>query len=111
MRIDHGVEGRRDDDRRIRLLDDRRYVTHFTNVWRALFLPQANNPQIGFLVPGFEAWLRQRVSENTPYDQMVQEILTTSVNMPGRPGAGTCYVRAERPSLHGLRGRPSHETS
>jgi hypothetical protein len=55
------------------------YVNHFTNVWRALLLPQNNNEQVQFLAGQVEAWLRPRMRENKPYDQMVRELLTVPV--------------------------------
>lgn len=65
------------------LLDGPRYVTHFTNVWRALLLPETtSNLQAGFLAPGFETWLRAKLQQNTHYDAMVRELLT--VPMDGR---------------------------
>lgn len=65
------------------LLDGPRYVTHFTNVWRALLLPESTSSlQAGFLAPGFETWLRTKLQQNTSYDAMVRELLT--VPMDGR---------------------------
>jgi hypothetical protein len=55
------------------------YVTHFTNTWRALLLPQSNDPQVQNLSPQLEVWLRKRFKENTPYNKMVYEILTANV--------------------------------
>jgi hypothetical protein len=55
------------------------YVTHFTNTWRALLLPQSNDPQVQNLSPQFEVWLRKRFKENTPYNKMVFEILTANL--------------------------------
>jgi hypothetical protein len=74
-----------------RLLDDpdyvHHYINHFTNVWRALLVAQTNNQQVQFLLPSFEAWLRQRVRSNTPYDEVVRELLTASVSFAARnPG-------------------------
>jgi hypothetical protein len=74
-----------------RLLEDpdyvHHYVNHFTNVWRALLVAQTNNQQVQFLLPSFEAWLRQRVRANTPYDVLVRELLTASVGFAARnPG-------------------------
>jgi hypothetical protein len=67
------------------LLQGPRYVAHFTNVWRALLLPESgNNLQAGFLRPGFESWLRAKLQQNTPYDAMVRELLTVPMN--GRGG-------------------------
>ena len=60
------------------LLDSPHFVNHFTNVWRFLLLPQNNNVQVQPLVPGFEAWLRERIRDNMPYDKLVREILTSA---------------------------------
>ena len=50
-----------------------------THVWRTLLLPQNNNPQVQVLAPAMEAWLRKHFADNTPYDQMVRDLLTTNV--------------------------------
>src|SRR6266851_214157 len=64
-------------DKRQRLIEDLlanpRYVNHFTNVWRALLLPEANNQQVQFFVPSFHTWIRQQIQKDVPYDQMVRE--------------------------------------
>lgn len=82
-----------------RLLEGPRYVTHFTQVWRALLLPEANtNFQARYLTPGFEAWLRRKLSANAPYDQMVRDLLTSPVGpaVQGNPyavaGRGTTPI-------------------
>ena len=62
------------------------YVTNFTNVWRAIMLPQGNNQQVQALAPQMEAWLRRRIRENVPYDQMVRELLTAPTNFDRRGG-------------------------
>jgi hypothetical protein len=63
------------------------YVNHFTNVWRALLVPQTNNQQVQVLLPGFESWLRQRIRANTPYDVLIRELLTAPVSFTARnPG-------------------------
>jgi len=62
-----------------RLLDGPGYVMHFTNVWRALLLPEVNaNLQLRPVVPGFEAWLRRQLAGNARYDAMVRDLLTVS---------------------------------
>ncbi len=67
-----------------KLLEGPRYVTHFTQVYRALMLPEASsNFQVHFQVAGFEAWLRGQLSRNAPYDAMVRELVTTPVNGGG----------------------------
>jgi hypothetical protein len=63
-----------------RLLTGSRYATHWTNVWRALLLPESDaNIQSRLLAPGFENWLRKQLAKNAPYDEMVRELLTTPV--------------------------------
>ncbi len=63
-----------------RLLDDRRYVTHFTNVWRALLMPEATaSVQARALVPQFESWLRKQLARNAGYDQLVRDLLTVPI--------------------------------
>jgi hypothetical protein len=71
------------------LLQGPHYVNHFTNVWRALLLPQNNNQQVQFFSGQIEGWVRQRLRDNKPYDEMVRELLTAPVafNRGGfRPG-------------------------
>ena len=62
-----------------RLLNGPDYVSHFTNVWRAAWLPDggADVDNLG-LRGGFEAWLRVRLAENAGYDRMVREIVTSA---------------------------------
>jgi hypothetical protein len=67
------------------LLASPRYTTHFTNVWRALLLPEAgNNFQVRIQQGLFEAWLKQQVARNVGYDQMVRDLLTAPLG--GGPG-------------------------
>lgn len=71
-----------------RLLESPLYVNHWTNVWRAALLPQANVPEAQQFLPGFDRWLRERLRQNTPYDQMVRQIITApleNVGMRRRP--------------------------
>jgi hypothetical protein len=71
-----------------RLLDSPAYIMHFSNVWRAVMLPEADsNLEVRFLVPGFEAWLRKQFSANTGFDAVVREILTVPVDprLAGNP--------------------------
>lgn len=58
-----------------RLLRSPEYVNHFTNVWRAILLPErlVEDPGLRF---SFESWLRARLQANAGYDRMVREILT-----------------------------------
>jgi hypothetical protein len=65
------------------LLESGAYVQHFTHVWRAVLLPEnVAAGQGGNFRAGFETWLRKQLADNTPYDQMVRQIL-----QPGGPRA------------------------
>jgi hypothetical protein len=68
------------------LLAGNAYANHFTNVWRALLLPEADATiQFGVQKPVFELWLRKQFQENKGYDQIVRELLTVSIG-DGRRG-------------------------
>jgi hypothetical protein len=62
------------------LLKGPHYVNHFTNVWRALLLPQNNDQQVQFLTGQIEQWVRPQLRDNKPYDRMVRDLLTTQVD-------------------------------
>jgi hypothetical protein len=71
-------------DRRQRLVDQilasPDYVKHFTNFWRALLIPEANNNFIVRLQQGgFEGWIKRQVARNVPYDQMARQLLTAPI--------------------------------
>jgi hypothetical protein len=68
-----------------KLLHGPGYVKHFTNQWRDLLIPDGNNQQ-RFLDPGFTTWLGRQFRDDTPYDQMVREILTAPVINGQNPG-------------------------
>ncbi len=60
-----------------RLLESPAYIVHFTNVWRALMIPEAEaDPQIRVGAPAFEAWLREQLTQDVAYDAMVRELIT-----------------------------------
>jgi hypothetical protein len=61
-----------------RLLNSPLYVSHFTNVWRLAWLGDGAEVDNQGLRPGFEAWLRARLTANVGYDRMVREILTSN---------------------------------
>jgi hypothetical protein len=68
-----------------RLLSSPRYAVHFTNVYRALLIPEAgNNFQVRLQQGGFETWLKQRLAKNAGYDQVVRDLLTAPIS--GRGG-------------------------
>jgi hypothetical protein len=66
-----------------RLLNSSTYVRHWSNVWRAALLSQTNAPEAQQFLPSFDRWLYERLRDNTPYDRMVQEILTTPLENVG----------------------------
>lgn len=71
--------------KRARLIDEvlasKPFVDHLVAVAREWMLPEARtNPEVAASVPGFEAWLREKFEKNTPYDQLVKELLTTPLN-------------------------------
>jgi hypothetical protein len=63
------------EDRIDALLADDAYAENFARYWRSVMLsgPQARQQT------GFEAWLRTRLSVNTPYDKIARELM---VNQP-----------------------------
>ncbi len=75
-------------DKRARLVEQllggSRYVAHFTNLYRALLIPEAgNNFQVRLQQPGFEGWLKQRMARNTGYDRLVRELVTARMGAGG----------------------------
>lgn len=72
-------------DKRRRVVDELpdgpNYVVHWSNVWRKVLIPEADSDfNIRYMLPGFEAWLRQQLDENKSYDEFVREVLTTPVS-------------------------------
>ncbi len=68
------------------------YATNFVNVWRGHMIPQTNNQAGQGFAPQLDSWLHEKLTKNTPYDEMVREIITARVdanNMGGgRRGSG-----------------------
>lgn len=84
-----------------RLLDSPRYAAHFTSLWRNLLLPEAaTNFQLGFQLGGFENWIRKHLAANTPYDQMVRELLTASLEQPNDRTALVAQNQNASPSAY-----------
>lgn len=78
------------DDKRQRLvaelLQKATFASHLANQFRAVLMPAApNDPQARALSQPFEAWLRVRLAENTPYPVWVRELLT--VRLPEEAAA------------------------
>lgn len=70
-----------------RLLNRPTYVTHFAEFWQAALIPEATaDPQLRQLRPAFEAWLRDQLREEVPYDQVVRSIITAPIDdIDGNP--------------------------
>ncbi len=63
------------------LLDGPGYIINFTHYWRRVMLPETDSDlQTRFLIPGFESWLRERLTENTPYDDIAKQIIDVQLN-------------------------------
>ena len=78
------------------LLDSPAYLTHATETYRTMLLPEADSDgQLRGLVPTFEAWLRKRVAEEAGYDRIVREVLTVRLGALGRRGGNARDPRAE----------------
>lgn len=78
-----------------RLLSGPGYVRRFTDYWRVRWLGQADPERLAPQVADFAGWLRLHLRNNTPYDQMVRELLTSE------PGAGSPAAESA------VEGRPS----
>lgn len=64
-----------------RLLDGPGYIINFTRYWRRVMLPETDSDiQSRFLVPGFESWLRERLTENARYDEIARQIIDVQLN-------------------------------
>jgi hypothetical protein len=63
-----------------KLLDGEEHPRHFANVWRNIILGTQTNQQAQFLMPQFEAWLKDRVAQNIKLNDMVSQILNNNSN-------------------------------
>jgi hypothetical protein len=78
------------------LLDSPAYLTHATEAYRMLLLPEADtDAQLRGLTPTFEAWLRKKIAEEAGYDQIVREVLTVRLGSAGRRAGIAHDPRAE----------------
>lgn len=75
------------------LLDSPAFIRHLTISLRNSLIPEATEQaNLRFLVPGFEAWLWQKLADRTPYDQLAREIITTEFG-----NTGNAVTDASRP--------------
>ncbi|MBM3997844.1 MAG: DUF1553 domain-containing protein [Planctomycetes bacterium] len=69
------------------LLKTPQHAQHFAHVWRSIMLTNQTNQQTQFLMPQFEAWIRERMQKNVALDTMVHQLLTSQQgNMGFNPG-------------------------
>jgi hypothetical protein len=83
----------KDADKRAKKIDELLgrpgYLNHFASVLRQLWVPQTgDNRQLQFVGPSFEGWVRGKLKDNAPMDQIVREMLTVKTLFAGR-GAET----------------------
>ncbi len=77
------------------LLKSPSYIIHYTNLWRAAMIPEADaDPQIRIALPGFEAWLRSRIAENRNFAEIVEEMLTLPIDQQAIAG----FAQPEEPT-------------
>ena len=70
-----------------KLLDGAGFVNHFTDIWTGLFLPEAaSNLEVSYFQIGFDAWVRKRVSENTPWDKLARDLITVPIGANSNNG-------------------------
>src|SRR5262249_30289065 len=58
----------------LRLTPEDRHFGHLAAVWRSIMLRSTDDQQRAFGGP-FEAWLKQRFKDGTPYDQIVRKLV------------------------------------
>ena len=62
------------------LLESPRYIVHFSNVWRAELLPEVSaDPQLQFLMPSFEAWLKDQLIDNDSYAELARQLVSFKI--------------------------------
>ena len=67
------------------LLESSSYINHFTRVWRALLLPEADADfNIRFLAMDFDAWLHKQVADNAGYDALARNLITVPLTENGQ---------------------------
>lgn len=102
---DHSPEKRRELIER--LLDSPGYLSHFTDVWRDVIVPEASstaNPfeRFGDVIQ-FETWLRERLDRNDGFDRMAREVITGTIETRGSgEGSTTAFERLKEGKAENL---------
>jgi hypothetical protein len=58
-----------------KLLQSRNCATHFAGIWRRMLIPEGSDLSRFGGFQAFEEWLADHFQKNTPYDQLVRELL------------------------------------
>lgn len=79
------------------LLQHGAFASHLANTWRDLLLAGTTAPEIRGQAAALETWLKLRFSANMPYDQIVSELLTATLDRqsPRAPSPLAFYQAAE----------------
>ncbi|MCH9654236.1 MAG: DUF1549 and DUF1553 domain-containing protein [Planctomycetes bacterium] len=65
-----------------RLLASPGFVVHFTNIWRAILIPETSTDlQTRGQIPEFDAWMRSQLLNNTGYDEIVRNIIDVPLDI------------------------------
>jgi hypothetical protein len=83
------------EDRVDALLADDAYAYNFAHHWRWVMLGSGTNQQRVNLQFQFEGWLRSRLSNNTSYDKVAFELLTSAPNQQQGPTPSPFYTANE----------------
>lgn len=86
--------GSNDSEKRAKLVEDLlhrgAHATHMANTWREVMLSgAAGGQEARAFAPQFDTWLRLRLAANTPYDQLVGELLTATATTAAQRGRAT----------------------
>lgn len=61
------------------LLDDSGYIVNYSRFWRGVMLPEGDGEFQSRLYPVlFEAWLRQQLNDNLPFDELARQVINTA---------------------------------
>lgn len=84
-------------DKRTKLVEqflkDDRHHAHLARVWRDVFMPRMPAAP-GQPNDAFENWLRDRVADNTSYDQLARKLITADARPDITPQPESLYLRA-----------------
>lgn len=74
------------------LLEGPGYITNFTRYWRRVMLPETDSDlQTRFLIPSFENWLRDQLTENSSYDEIAKQIINVQLERNNNRNTSSAY--------------------